>query len=147
MPERFDLTCINEQGQKEQIVMIHCAIMGSIERFMSTLIEHYAGAFPLWLSPVQVSILPVAEAHDKAASDIAHQLQAEGIRVEALLSGETLGKRLRAVKMQKVPYFIVMGDKEIESGKLTLENRAGEKEELALENLSNKIQTEIKDKK
>ncbi|OHA59614.1 MAG: threonine--tRNA ligase [Candidatus Vogelbacteria bacterium RIFOXYD1_FULL_46_19] len=146
MPERFDLTCINEQGQKEQIVMIHCAIMGSIERFMSTLIEHYAGAFPLWLSPVQVAILPVAEAHDKAASDIAHQLQAEGIRVEALYSGETLGKRLRAVKMQKVPYFIVMGDKEIESGKLTIENRQGDKEELTPKELSEKLHTAINQK-
>ncbi|MDQ5957972.1 MAG: threonyl-tRNA synthetase [Patescibacteria group bacterium] len=146
MPERFKLTCINEKGEKEPIVMIHCAIMGSIERFMSTLIEHYAGAFPTWLSPVQVAIVPVAEAHDEYAKNVARQLKEAGIRIEFLESGDSLGKRIRTMKTSKVPYFIVIGDKEKDSGNITIENRTGEKEELSTEQLIGKLQTEIKNR-
>ncbi|MCX6819718.1 MAG: threonine--tRNA ligase [Candidatus Adlerbacteria bacterium] len=131
-PERFDLTCINEQGQKERIVMIHAAIMGSLERFMSILIEHTAGAFPLWLAPVQVSVLPVGEAHQAYAQEILNELESKGVRAE-MLASDSLGKRIRETKMQKVPCFIVVGDKEVADKTVTVENnRAGDKQTVPL---------------
>ncbi|MCU0660492.1 MAG: threonine--tRNA ligase [Candidatus Pacebacteria bacterium] len=128
-PKSFGLFCINEQGEKEQVVMIHAAIMGSIERFMSTLIEHYAGAFPLWLSPVQVAILPISDKHSEYARDVLGKLKASGIRAEIDDSRESLGKKIRAAKTQKLPYLIVIGDKEMESQTVTLEGRNDEKHE------------------
>ncbi len=129
MPERFDLYCINDQGIQERIVIIHAAIMGSIERFMSMLIEHTAGAFPLWLSPVQVAIIPVRENHEEEAQKISDILNASDIRVEIFAGNESLGKRIHAAKAQKTPFVIILGDKEIESGSLTIENRDGTKTE------------------
>lgn len=123
MPERFDLVCINEKGEKERIVMIHAAIMGSIERFMSVLIEHYAGAFPLWLAPVQVVVLPIGEMHQAYAKTVTDALKGKNIRVELDLDNESLGKRVRNAKMQKIPYLIIIGDKEVEANTLTLEHR------------------------
>ena len=125
LPERFDLTCINEQGEKERIVMIHCAIMGSIERFSAVLIEHLGGVFPLWLSPVQVVVLPVSEKQTDYAQKVFSELKAAGIRAELDDSNESLGKRIRAAKTQKVPYLFVVGDKEIESDSVSVENREG----------------------
>lgn len=122
LPERFDLTCINERGEKERIVMIHAAIMGSIERYLSVLIEHYAGAFPLWLAPVQVQVLPVSEKHHTYANEVLERLRSAHLRAE-LLADESLGKRIRQTKLEKVPYFIVIGDKEVESGTVTVEGR------------------------
>jgi threonyl-tRNA synthetase len=123
LPERFDLTCVNEKGEKERIAMIHCAIMGSIERFMSVLIEHYAGAFPIWLAPVQVTVLPIGEAHHAYAQSVAQELRVHNIRVEIDAASESLGKRIRNAKMQKVPYLMVVGDKEIEAKTVSLEHR------------------------
>jgi threonyl-tRNA synthetase len=116
MPERFDLYCINEKGEKERIVMIHAAIMGSIERFLSILIEHYAGAFPLWLSPVQAVILPISDKQNEGAEKILSQLKEAGIRAEINSDNETLGKKIRASEMQKIPYILVVGDKELQAG-------------------------------
>jgi threonyl-tRNA synthetase len=124
-PKNFDLVCTNEKGVKEQIVMIHCAIMGSIERFMSVLIEHYAGEFPFWLSPVQVRVLPIGEAHISFAREVFTKLQEAGIRAELDDSDDGLGKKVRSSKVEKVPYWLVIGDKEIEVGKVTLESRTG----------------------
>lgn len=126
-PERFDLTCINEEGQKERIVMIHAAVMGSIERFLSILIEHTAGNFPVWLSPVQVRILPVSEKQAEYAAQVATELKAAGVRVEADLASESLGKKIRAAKGEKIPYLLVVGDKEIEDATVTVEMRGDEK--------------------
>ncbi len=112
MPERFDLTCTNESGEAERIVMIHAAIMGSIERFLSIAIEHFAGAFPLWLSPEQVRVASVSEAHIPAAEQLAAQLRQAGLRVHVDASNESVGKKIRAAEMAKVPYSIVFGDKE-----------------------------------
>lgn len=120
MPANFDLNCINEKGEKEQIVMIHCAIMGSIERFLSVLIEHYAGAFPFWLSPVQVVILPVADRHNNAAYNFASKLKGQGIRVEVDDMAESVGKKIRNAEKQKTPCMIVYGDKEVEGQELTV---------------------------
>lgn len=124
LPERFDLVCINEQGEKERIAMIHCAIMGSIERFMSILIEHYAGAFPVWLAPVQVIVLPIGEKHRDYAKEATELLKKNNIRVELDQDNESLGKRIRNAKMQKIPYLIVIGDKEVEAKNLSLEHRS-----------------------
>lgn len=123
LPERFDLVCVNEQGEKERIAMIHCAIMGSIERFMSVLIEHYAGAFPTWLAPVQVRVLPIGESHRAYAEKIVAELRLKDIRAEADASDESLGKRIRSAKVSKVPYLVVVGDKEVAAETLSLEHR------------------------
>jgi len=146
MPERFDLYCINEKGEQERIVMIHAAIMGSIERFLSVLIEHTAGAFPLWLSPVQVSIVPVRENHIAEATVIYNILKEEGIRVEMEGGDESLGKRINHAKAQKIPYVIVLGDKEVESKMLTIEGRAG-KQEMIAHDLVQKLKEEIQSRK
>ncbi len=123
MPQNFGLTYINEEGKKDDVVMIHCAIMGSIERFMATLIEHTAGAFPLWLSPVQARIFPIGQAHQAFAQKIHDELQAAGIRATLDLSDESLGKKIRAAKVEKIPYWLVVGDKEIAAQEATLESR------------------------
>ncbi len=146
MPERFDLTCTNEDGKKERIVMIHAAIMGSIERFLAILIEHLAGQFPLWLSPAQVAIVPVAAEHEGYANEVLQKLKGEGIRAELLAADDTLSKRIREVKTKKYPYFIVVGDKERDSGLLPLESRSGAKTELSLPDLLTKLTTEIKNR-
>jgi len=145
MPERFDLFCINDKGEQERIVMIHAAIMGSIERFMSVLIEHVGGAFPTWLAPVQVSIVPVRENHNEKAREIYEALKREDIRVELEDDNNSLGKRINHAKAQKVPYVIVLGDKELESGNLTVESRT-DKQEITLENFILKLKEEIKNK-
>ncbi len=122
-PERFDLTCNNEKGEKERVVMIHCAIMGSIERFTAVLIEHVAGAFPFWLSPVQVKVLPITDKQEGYAKSVFEKLKAAGLRVELDDSNETLGKKIRNATLEKVPYTLVIGDKEIESDTVTVESR------------------------
>ena len=147
MPERFDLTCINEQGEKERIVMIHAAIMGSIERFMSILIEHTAGNFPLWLAPEQVRIIPVADVHIAYAEEVYHALKAVGIRATFDDANDSMGKKIRAAKQAKLPYFIVVGDKEVADKKVTLESRAGTSQELDLHIIGNHLLAEIETKK
>ena len=144
MPERFDLNCINEKGEKERIVMIHAAIMGSIERFLAILIEHLAGAFPLWLSPVQMSVMPISEAHHKFATEVYEKLKSSDIRAELNLDNESLGKKIRAFKLAKIPYAIVIGDKEVESKTLTVESRSGEKHNISPDDFLNKLEDEIK---
>ena len=144
MPERFDLTCINEKGEKERIVMVHAAIMGSIERFLSVIIEHLQGTFPTWLSPVQVSILPVSEKHTDYAKNALGELKNAGVRAELDESSETLGKRIRNGKLQKIPYLIVVGDKEVEAHTVTIEGRAGKIGPLPLSEFVSKIQDEIR---
>lgn len=123
MPERFGLVCTNEKGEKEGIVMIHAAIMGSIERFLSIIIEHFGGAFPLWLSPVQVKVIPVRENHNEAAMNAAHALKKAGIRVDLDSSDTGFGKKVREAKDFKIPYTIIIGDQDIASGVVTLESR------------------------
>ncbi len=146
MPERFDLSCINEKGEKERIVMIHAAIMGSIERFMSILIEHTAGVFPTWLSPVQVAIIPVRDEHIDETRKITQALLENDIRIEHYDYNESLGKRIHAAKKINTPYVIIIGDKEKESGMLTIEKRDGTKETKTLEDFIKDISTEIKNR-
>jgi threonyl-tRNA synthetase len=126
MPERFDLVCVNESGERERIVMIHAAIMGSIERFLAVLIEHTAGAFPLWLAPVQVAVHPISDKHIDAAADVANKLRMTGLRVEVSTGDETIGKRIRESEKMKVPYSVVLGDKDIAGGVISVRKRGGE---------------------
>lgn len=147
LPERFDLYCTGEKGEQERIVMIHCAIMGSIERYLSILIEHFAGNFPVWLAPTQVKIIPVRENHNEYAKKIADELKALNVRVDLDDTDEGMGKKIRNGKNMKVPYMLVIGDKEIESGELALEIRDGAKQEkISLENLKVRLQKEIHDR-
>ena len=147
MPERFDLTCVNEKGEKERIVMIHSAITGSLERCAAVLIEHFEGNFPLWLSPVQVKVIPVRENHNAYAKEVFDMLRENGIRAELDSEDANLGTKVRDAKTNKLPYWIVIGDKEIEAGKVTLESRNGEKFEYSKEELVEKLVSEIKNKK
>lgn len=145
LPERFDLSFTNEEGKAERPVVIHRAISGSLERFLGVAIEHFAGAFPVWMSPVQVSVLPVSEEHHGTyAKELFKKLQQEDIRVE-LLTEDSLGKRIRHSKTQKVPYQIVIGDKEKDSGNLTIEGR-GDKMEMSIDDFVEKISNEIKNR-
>ncbi|MFH1621111.1 MAG: threonine--tRNA ligase [Patescibacteria group bacterium] len=148
MPERFGLTCINEAGEREGVVMIHCAIMGSIERFLAVLIEHYAGAFPLWLAPVQIRVLPVADRHIEFADKLSLELQAENFRVEVDRDAESVGKKIRLAEQAKVPVMLVVGDKEAEGGSLTV-RRYGQKDQTTIEkkDLIDNLNQEIRDKK
>ena len=149
MPERFDLDCINEKSEKERVVMIHAAIMGSIERYLSILIEHLAGCFPLWLSPVQVSIVPVlVENHLEYAKKVLVNLHGAGIRAEINSGKDSLGKRINHAKAQKTPCVIVIGDKEVASEALTVEKRSGEKlENIPLEQLIANLKSAVEQKK
>jgi len=148
MPEKFDLNCINEKGEKERIVMIHAAIMGSIERFLSVIIEHYAGAFPVWLSPVQAIILPISDTQNEWAKKAYGQLQETGIRVELNKDNETLSKKIREAEKQKIPYILVIGDKEIEANSIAVRQRGGEDlGRMNLKDFTEKIIEEIKNKK
>src|SRR3989338_2821179 len=144
IPERFDLTCVNEKGEKERIVMIHSAITGSLERCAAVLIEHYMGAFPTWLSPMQAVVLPIGEAHQEFAREAADQLKAAGIRAELNDSNESLGKKIRAAKQQKVPYLLVIGDTEVANKTATLESRENKIGELPLADIVSKLTEEIR---
>ncbi len=125
--KRFGLTYINEKGKEEQPVMVHRAILGSYERFLVLLIEHYGGAFPVWLSPVQVKIISVGEKHIKYCFELAEEFKKNDIRIEVDDGNETVGNKIRKAVNEKVPYMLVIGDKEINSDKLTVRDR-GEKQ-------------------
>lgn len=143
MPSRFGLEYTNNTGEKKTPVMIHRAIAGSLERFLSVLIEHFAGAFPLWLSPVQVKVLSITEAHKKYATEVFEHLKENGIRVELDDENETLGKKIRKARLEKVPYFLVIGDEEVKSKKVTLEKREGKAEKMSLNDLLAKLEKEL----
>ena len=113
LPERFDLEYVATDGSRQRPIMLHRALFGSVERFFGVLVEHYAGAFPTWLSPVQVKVLPVAEAHESYAKSVADALSAAGIRVEIVEANDQLGKRIRTAKMEKTPYVLVVGDDDV----------------------------------
>ena len=123
MPKSFNLTCTNEDGEAEQVVMIHAAIMGSIERFLSILIEHTAGKFPLWLAPVQVIVLPIADRHHEYAREIVEELKIKSIRVELDDASESLNKKIRRAQKQQIPYMLIIGDEEVEAKKVAVRSR------------------------
>ncbi len=147
MPKNFDLVCTNEKGEREDVVMIHCAIMGSIERFISTLIEHCAGNFPLWLAPVQVKVIPIMGAHTEYARKVCEGLKGASIRAMLDDADENLGKKIRSGKVDKIPYMIIIGDKELESKTITLESRdKGNLGSVTTEDLLERLDAEIRNK-
>ncbi len=125
-PERFDITFRGGDGKEHRPIMIHRALMGSLERFFGVLIEHYAGIFPLWLAPVQTEILTIAERHSGFALEVADSFKEEGIRVKTNLENEKIGHKIREATIRKVPYLVIIGDKEMTEGKLTVRKRSGE---------------------
>ncbi len=124
LPERFDVTYVGEDNQEHRPIMIHRALLGSLERFVGCLIEHYAGAFPLWLAPVQAVILPVADRHMDYAGQVAERLSRESIRVELDYSKESVGKKIRNAEVDKVPYMLVVGDREEDAGTVSVRSYA-----------------------
>ncbi len=144
MPGRFGLTYTDNEGQKQTPVMIHRAIAGSLERFMAIMIEHFAGNFPLWLCPTQMAVIPVSDVHIEYAKTVHDKLVEAGFRVDFDTSKESMGKKIRQSKKMKLPYFIVIGDKEVEDTSITLESRdTGESETLSLDELMAKLFTEV----
>lgn len=147
-PKRFGLTYINKDGAEENPVMVHRAILGSYERFLALIIEHFAGAFPVWLSPVQAVVLPISEKHAEYAKKIKRQLIENNIRVEVKDPNETLGKKIREAEMQKIPYLLIVGDKEISSNAISVRKRGkGDEGQTQLEKFVAKIKEEINNKK
>lgn len=150
-PEGFDLTCTNEKGEAERIVMLHCAVMGSLERFMVLVIESTMGAFPLWLAPEQVRLAPVNDAKQtmEFADKVREQLEAAGLRVGVDATAESVGKKIRAAGLAKVPYAVVIGDKERETGKLSPRLRQGHGEfdgALSVDELVAALRREVKER-
>jgi threonyl-tRNA synthetase len=125
LPERFQMEYVGEDNRRHRPVMIHRAILGTLERFSAVLIEHYGGAFPLWLAPEQVWLAPVADRHLEHARGLAERFRAAGLRVYVDDSGETVGKKVRAAQLMRAPYTLVIGDREVESGALTVRDRSG----------------------
>src|ERR1700733_14982643 len=147
LPQRFGLEYVAEDGCRKQPVMVHRALYGSVERFFGVLIEHYAGAFPVWLSPVQVAMIPISERHVEYAKKVADQLKAIGVRVEVDARNEKMNAKIREHAMQKVPFLLVVGDKEAEAGKVNVRTRGKEKtEDMAAAEFVEKIKKLIAEK-
>ena len=127
LPERFELEYTGEDGQKHRPVMIHRVVFGSIERFIGILIEHFAGAFPTWLAPVQAMIIPITDRQHEYAKELEARLNAAGIRVESDLRSEKMGYKIREAQLKKIPYMLVVGDKEMEDGTVAVRARKEEK--------------------
>ena len=148
LPERFDLTYIDKDGTKKRPVMLHRVIFGSIERFIGILTEHYAGAFPTWLSPVQVKILPIADAHKEYAEKVLEELDNNGIRAELDERQEKIGYKIREAQLQKIPYMLIIGDKEVEANAVGVRSRSdGDIGAMGLEDFISKIKKEVEEYK
>lgn len=126
LPERFDMTYVGEDGKEHRPYMVHRALLGSLERFFGVLVEHYGGAFPVWLSPVQVVVIPIADRHADYAHGVARALRAAGLRVEVNDSGERMQAKIRDAQLERIPYMLVVGDREMEAGQVNLRRRDGE---------------------
>lgn len=147
MPERFDLTYIGPDGEKHRPVMIHRVVFGSIERFIGILIEHYAGAFPVWLSPVQVRVLPISEKYLEYARKVREILDEQDIRVELDERNEKIGYKIREAQLQKIPYMIIVGEKEESSNTISVRNREkGDLGNYTIENFINEVKEKVKNK-
>ncbi|MDQ3940373.1 MAG: threonine--tRNA ligase [Actinomycetota bacterium] len=148
MPERFGLEYVDEHGDRLRPVMVHRALYGSIERFTGILVEHFAGAFPTWLAPVQAALIPIADRHVAYAREVADRLRTAGVRVEVDDSDNTMGAKIRHHQLQKVPYMLVVGDNEADSQTLSVRTRAGdETRDVPIDNFVNELRTEIADRK
>ena len=144
LPERFELEYEGADGQKHRPVMIHRVIYGSVERFFGIIVEHFAGAFPTWLAPVQVAVIPVASVHEDYAKEVCKKLSDHDVRVEIMSPDETLGKRIRNAETQKIPYMLVVGDKEKESGEVTVRDyKTKDQKAMKVDKFMDKILKEI----
>jgi threonyl-tRNA synthetase len=144
LPERFDLTYIGADNKPHRPVMIHRAPFGSMERFIGVLIEHFAGAFPLWLAPVQVAVLSISEKTNEYAQKVAGLLQQAGLRVEANLGSEKIGAKIRTATMEKVPYMLVVGEKEAQENKVAIRHRTeGDKGAVPIDQVISQLKEEI----
>lgn len=144
MPERFDLTYVGQDGEKHRPVMIHRVVFGSIERFIAILTEHYAGAFPLWLSPVQIKLVPISENQSRYAHEVCDKLTDLGFRAEVDDRNEKMNYRIREAQLQKIPYMLVLGEKEKENGTVAVRNRKkGDLGVMTLEEFAAKLQCEV----
>ena len=147
LPERFELEYTGADGEKHRPVMIHRVVFGSIERFIGVITEHYAGAFPVWLSPVQVKVMPITDRTADYAKEVAAKLEAMGVRVETDLRNEKIGYKIREAQMQKIPYMLVVGDREAEAGAVAVRTRAGvDMGAMPFEDFAAKIGEEIKNR-
>jgi len=133
LPERFQLEYIGDDGKEHRPVMIHRAILGSLERFIGIIIEHFAGAFPFWLAPVQAIVLPLSEKFVDYADEVARKIGAAGIRVETDRSNEKLGAKIRSAQLRKIPFMLVVGEKEASTGTVNLRRRSGDQASHAIE--------------
>ena len=144
LPQRFNLSYIDKDGNKKTPIMIHRALFGSFDRFIGILTEHYAGAFPTWLSPVQVRVLPIATAHNEYAKEIKEKFEEAGIRVELDQREEKIGYKIREAQLQKIPYMIILGDKEIQVEAIGVRSRKnGDIGQMTVENFIDKIKHEV----
>ena len=144
LPERFDLEYVANDGSRQRPIMLHRALFGSVERFFGVLVEHYAGAFPTWLSPVQVRILPVALAHEEYAQKVADSLVAKGLRVDISEASDQLGKRIRTAKLEKIPYVLVVGDEDVSAQTVGVNARGADVERgVSISSFANRVLTEI----
>jgi threonyl-tRNA synthetase len=147
LPERFDITYIGEDGQPHRPYMVHRALLGSMERFFGALIEHHAGSFPVWISPVQAALIPIADRHVAYAREVAARLKAAGLRVTVEDGNERMQAKIRNAQAQKIPYMLVVGDKEVEAGAVALRLRGGENPgAMPVEEFLARAQEEIKNK-
>ena len=144
LPERFQLEYVGADNARHRPIMLHRALFGSVERFFGVLLEHYAGAFPTWMSPLQARVLPVADAHEAYAHQVAERLRAEGMRVDVVDSSDQLGKRIRAAKLDKIPYVLVVGDDDVAHATLGVNPRGGEVErDVPLDEFVRRVTDEI----
>ncbi|NLM49715.1 MAG: threonine--tRNA ligase, partial [Clostridiaceae bacterium] len=148
LPEKFELEYTGPDGEKHRPVMIHRVVFGSIERFIGILIEHFAGAFPTWLAPVQVKVIPISEKFEEYAKDVYKKLFDEGIKVEIDLRSEKVGYKIREAQLQKIPYMLVVGEKEQQEGKVSVRARKeGDRGMMGLDDFLSEIKEEIRTKK
>ncbi len=144
LPERFELEYVGADNARHRPIMLHRALFGSVERFFGVLIEHYAGAFPTWMAPLQARVLPVADAHEAHAHDVAARLKAAGLRVDVVESSDQLGKRIRSAKLDKIPYVLVVGDDDVANDTLGVNPRGGDVErDVALADFVARVKAEI----
>jgi len=148
LPERFDVTYVGADGAKHRVVMVHRTVLGSMERFLGVLLEHYGGLFPLWLAPVQARVLPVKDEFADYAKDVEHQMRKAGLRVEADLRTESLQAKIRDAEMEKIPYMLVVGKREKANRTVSVRKKgAGNLGQMPLEELLKRLLEEVKTRK
>jgi len=147
LPERFDMTFVGEDGQEHRPYMIHRALLGSMERFFGVMIEHYSGAFPVWLVPVQARLIPIADRHNEYARRVVEQLRDAGIRAEADCSDDRMNAKIRRAQLEKIPYMLIVGDRETEEGTVSLRTRTGERHNnMSLQDFIDRVRRVVEEK-